>query len=140
MREEAAVVPTIRVDDDVYHRLQQEAKPFVDTPNSVLRRLLDLDGPAPKASDVDRARGAGELMTLLRAGLLRPGEGLEWRRRGSVYRAVVTKEGRLLLEDGQIFDTPSGAARFLAGYEVNGWRTWARAGDGLRLAVLRDQL
>ncbi len=34
--------PTIRVDDEVYARLQAEAKPFVDTPNSVLRRLLGL--------------------------------------------------------------------------------------------------
>src|SRR5207249_4392035 len=32
----------IRVDDDVYRILQKEARPFEDTPNSVLRRLLRL--------------------------------------------------------------------------------------------------
>lgn len=37
---------TIEVDDEVYGRLKDAAEPFVDTPNSVLRRLLGLDGPA----------------------------------------------------------------------------------------------
>jgi hypothetical protein len=34
-------MPTIRIDDDVFSRLQRLATPFVDTPNSVIRRLLD---------------------------------------------------------------------------------------------------
>lgn len=34
--------PTIRVDDDVYRALQERAEPFVDTPNSVLKRMLEL--------------------------------------------------------------------------------------------------
>lgn len=37
----------IEVDDDVYGRLKDAAEPFVDSPNSVLRRLLGLDGPIP---------------------------------------------------------------------------------------------
>lgn len=37
------MVPTLRVDDDVYEELKSHAEPFVDTPNSVLRRLLGLD-------------------------------------------------------------------------------------------------
>jgi hypothetical protein len=36
------VSPTIRVDDEVYRALQARAEPFVDTPNTVLRRLLQL--------------------------------------------------------------------------------------------------
>lgn len=36
-------MPNIRVDQDVYDLLQNHARPFVDTPNSVLRRLLKLD-------------------------------------------------------------------------------------------------
>lgn len=35
--------PTIRIDDDVYAWLQNHARPFEDTPNSVLRRLAGLD-------------------------------------------------------------------------------------------------
>jgi negative regulator of replication initiation len=34
---------TIRVDDEVFRALQRRGKPFIDTPNSVLRRLLRLD-------------------------------------------------------------------------------------------------
>ncbi len=33
---------TIRIDEEVYRALQSRAVPFQDTPNSVLRRLLDL--------------------------------------------------------------------------------------------------
>ncbi len=42
--------PTIRIDDDVFNELKGHAEPFVDTPNSVLRRLLGL---APKADSAE---------------------------------------------------------------------------------------
>lgn len=35
---------TIEVDDQVYETLRQKAEPFVDTPNSVLRRVLGISG------------------------------------------------------------------------------------------------
>ena len=34
--------PTIRIDKDVFDELKKHAEPFVDTPNTVLRRLLGL--------------------------------------------------------------------------------------------------
>jgi restriction endonuclease Mrr len=37
-------MPTIRVDQDVFEGLQQLAKPFVDTPSMVIRRLLEERG------------------------------------------------------------------------------------------------
>ena len=36
--------PTIRIDDDVFDALKKHAEPFVDTPNTVLRRILGLGG------------------------------------------------------------------------------------------------
>jgi len=36
-------MPTIRIDDEVYLWLQGQAKPFEDTPNTVLRRIAGLD-------------------------------------------------------------------------------------------------
>ena len=36
---------TIRVDREVYEWLQKRGEPFRDSPNSVLRRLTNLDGP-----------------------------------------------------------------------------------------------
>jgi negative regulator of replication initiation len=43
------MMPTIRIDEDVWRHLQTRAKPFVDTPNDVLRRELKIDqvGPTP---------------------------------------------------------------------------------------------
>jgi hypothetical protein len=38
---------TIEVDDDVYGLLKDAAEPFVDTPNSVLRRLMGFDDLRP---------------------------------------------------------------------------------------------
>lgn len=131
-------MPTIRVDDEVYDWLQQRAKPFVDTPNSVLRRELGIAGSA-QAKALRLRDSAGELDALIRAGLLAVGEELVWKRRGRSHRAVVIADGALELDDGRTFDTPSGAARALAGYEVNGWRSWTRARDGVRLSSLRDQ-
>lgn len=54
--------PSLEVDDQIYDLLRREAEPFVDTPNSVLRRLLGLaeahgeNGAAPT-----RAGTPGEL-------------------------------------------------------------------------------
>ena len=51
----------IEIDDDVFEFLQKRAVPFVDSPNSILRRLLLKDRavkeklypvPNPKSSDV----------------------------------------------------------------------------------------
>jgi hypothetical protein len=42
--DEESMMPTIRLEDDVFKGLQQLAKPFVDSPNSVVRRLLEERG------------------------------------------------------------------------------------------------
>ncbi|WP_218668971.1 winged helix-turn-helix domain-containing protein [Variovorax sp. KK3] len=41
-------MPTIRIDDDVLEMLKKLAEPFVDTPNSVIRRLLEGQNASPK--------------------------------------------------------------------------------------------
>jgi hypothetical protein len=38
-------MPVIRIDDEVWKWLQQRARPFVDSPNDVLRRVLQLSEP-----------------------------------------------------------------------------------------------
>jgi len=35
------MAPTIRIDEEVYKKLQEKARPQIDTPNDVLRKLLD---------------------------------------------------------------------------------------------------
>ena len=44
----------IEIDDEVWELLKERAEPLVDTPNSVVRRLLGLpgaNGPAPRGQD-----------------------------------------------------------------------------------------
>jgi hypothetical protein len=49
------MTPTIRIDEDVFEALQGHAEPLVDTPNSVLRRLLGLHEEAAAPADETRA-------------------------------------------------------------------------------------
>jgi hypothetical protein len=49
---------TIRVDDEVYTWLQQQARPFEDTPNSVLRRVAALDVPHLQPKEESEVMGA----------------------------------------------------------------------------------
>ena len=41
---------SIKIDNDVFTYLQKHARPFIDTPNSTLRRLLDIDASVNAAS------------------------------------------------------------------------------------------
>ncbi|WP_112669117.1 restriction system modified-DNA reader domain-containing protein [Micromonospora saelicesensis] len=136
------MAPTIRVDDEVYALLQSKAQAFVDTPNTVLRRLLSLtgsvadsvEGPA-RRTDVKPA-SSNKLARLLADGILVVDERLVWDRRnqGKQHEAWLTNDGRLRLRDGSLHDTPSSAARHVAGYEVNGWKAWQRQRDGKPLS------
>jgi hypothetical protein len=56
------MMPTIRVDDEVFEALQKQAQAFVDTPNTVLRRLCNLDEHDAKPNKARRARSS-ELLT-----------------------------------------------------------------------------
>ncbi len=44
-------MPTIRVDPEVFEGLQKLARPFVDSPSSVIRRLLEDRGILPQRTD-----------------------------------------------------------------------------------------
>jgi hypothetical protein len=60
------MMPTIRIDDDVFQGLKSMAEPFTDTPNTVIRRLLKEyrerggkgSGPAAAGAAVGEAVGA----------------------------------------------------------------------------------
>lgn len=41
-------MPTVRIDDEVFEGLKNLAEPLVDTPNSVIRRLLEANGTLKK--------------------------------------------------------------------------------------------
>lgn len=49
------MAPTIRIDEAVYAWLQQQARPFEDTPNSILRRIAKLENAVPLPNTLTRA-------------------------------------------------------------------------------------
>jgi Mrr restriction endonuclease-like protein len=51
VRKEEPVTPTIRIDAELYEFLKNQAEPFVDTPNTVLRRLVGL--PTRNGAEAD---------------------------------------------------------------------------------------
>ena len=80
-------MPTIRIDEEVYEWLQQQAKPFEDTPNSVMRRIATLD-----TSDVDQS-GANRLGSRNRRGQSARGSQLAIRENLKVKKAYYHWEG-----------------------------------------------
>ena len=76
--------PKIDIDDDTFAHLQEHAEPFVDTPASVLRRLLGLNGnggnppsqseivPAPTETKPVRPKGRRRRGTRAARGSLLP--------------------------------------------------------------------
>jgi len=79
---------------------------------------------------------------LVESGLLSPGTDLVFKRPrlGAVYHAVVTDDGRLQIEDGRSFPSPSSAATAAAGGSLDGWHAWQVAPNGEFLDGLRQQL
>ena len=67
------VVPTIRVDDEVYAWLQSLARPFEDSPNTVLRRIGHLD---PTTAGQEHKTMAITAATQKRSTTAKPGERL----------------------------------------------------------------
>jgi CBS domain-containing protein len=80
---------------------------------------------------------------LLDYNLVAPGTHLTFRRPylGAEYHATVIEGGRIELDDGRSFTTPSKAAAAAAGVKaMDGWHAWAVDGTGQQLAELRTEL
>lgn len=80
---------------------------------------------------------------LIEAGLIEPGEHVRFSRprMGESYRAEVTDTGRLRLEDGLEYRSPSRAAMVAANMRaVDGWHAWVVASTGNSLDALRQEL
>jgi len=135
-------MPVIRVSDEVFAVLQRHAVPLSDTPDSVLRRLLNIDDGTTSGSPGVAAGPEGKLLPLVQAGLLQPGERLVWsqRRLGNTFYATVLARGALQLDDGRIVKSLSGACQALTGKSYDGWEEFRRESDNVLLNDLRAQL
>ena len=84
--------PTIRIDDEVFDELKKHAEPFVDTPNTVLRRLLSLSESSNGAVEINTA----EQTTAHGGGESRRGR--QRRRKAKTVRQPRAKTGTILSE------------------------------------------
>lgn len=83
------------------------------------------------------ARGSQRvtIKQVVTAGLLIPGETLVWERprKGERWVSTVTADGRLRLEDGSEYATPTAAARAVGGRSA-GLDVWKRTSNGEKLS------
>jgi hypothetical protein len=114
----------IEVAEEVYRELQRRAEPFVDTPEDVIRRLLELDSQSAPTAPAQ----TGEADLVSHAGRVPHGAQLRATYKGREFTAEVLN-GRVIW-NGRAFDTLSSAAVGVIqstgtkrGTE-NGWRFW----------------
>ncbi|MCX4682730.1 restriction system modified-DNA reader domain-containing protein [Kitasatospora purpeofusca] len=140
---EALTMVRIEIDAEVFAFLQENSEPLVDTPNTVLRRLL-LEGTAAVQGGADEqpGRGPGALMPFLERGWIKPDEALHHvkKRTGQTFHAKVTPDGWIRIADGREFALPSPALKAQVGTEINGWGQYTVLSAGKPLQFLREQL
>lgn len=98
-------MPTIRVDDEVYEWLKSQATPFEDNPNSVLRRVAELDSGEPALELFDEVDGAGEERLSGRILNMRWGVGAKhalYHREGTFYENLTDFPGALFDPKGYV--------------------------------------
>lgn len=113
--------PTVRIDDEVYEKLKANAEPFVDTPNTVLRRLLGLDpveDPAGEWSESSiTARSLGDSIPDVRsASSSRPSSNGRQAKKAPAKRKAAKRtrvpSGALLPEDRYVLPLLSALVEF----------------------------
>ncbi len=114
---------TIEIDFDVHKRIELERQSFAESPNAVLRRLLNIGGTSSPVSTVTLGRPwAGKGVTLP------DGTELRMEYNGRVHAGII-QDGVWMVEGGQ-YKSPSaaagGVARTKDGKKTNldGWTYW----------------
>ena len=134
---------TIEIDFDVHKKIEAERSSFADTPNSVLRRMLQIDRPSDSqpTSQLGGRSWAGKGVDLPH------GTELKMEYNGRVYAGHIA-DGRWVVEN-KIFNSPSAAAGGVALTKdgqltkLDGWIYWQvkrpRDSSWLRIEELRPQ-
>lgn len=128
-------MPQIDIDFEVFKALTTLRPTEEVNYNDVLRKLLNLSNSSKPAKPI-------------------PGDGRPWvvsdtsfpvgaefmtEYKGKIYRGAVVN-GKLRLEDGHSFSTPSAAAIHVTGGNANGWRFWKCKLPGTSQFVLIERL
>jgi Restriction Enzyme Adenine Methylase Associated len=125
----------IEIDFEVFKALTSRRASEETTYNEVIRGLLNLPN-APKSTVQSAANGRAWVVsnTSFPAGSQFMAD-----YKGNT-RSGVVKDGKLELDDGSKFTTPSAAAVHIAGHNMNGWRFWKCKLPGASQFVLIERL
>lgn len=112
-------MPTIRIDEEVYSWLQTQARPFEDTPNTVLRRIAKLDNasnPKPAVHEEASMPKLADRRKTPQSDFREPILGILKKHNGKADRMTVLKElGEIMrgqLTDFDRSDIRSGSIRW----------------------------
>jgi hypothetical protein len=89
------------------------------------REIITRVQPREEISTTRNVEGRVTLNNLVYANILKVGQSLYGVHQGKKYEGKILAEGRILLiHNGETFDSPSGAASKVRGYQEDGWRWW----------------
>lgn len=109
--------------------------------SDAIAQILAFANPSRPAPGPRRGRLEPQLLPLIEAGLLRPGQELTWHRPRlrQTETLTVTADGRIRVPDGSAWPSPFQAAHRIAGYQGNGW-VYFKTADGRSLQDLKTSL
>jgi hypothetical protein len=125
----------IEIDFEVFKGLTNKRSTESETYNDVIRELLKLPAVSKTANG---ASNGGKRWVVSNTGFP-TGSVFMTEYKGKPYRGSVV-DGKLRLEDGHSFSTPSAAAIHVTGSNVNGWRFWKCKLPGASEFVLIERL
>ena len=86
---------------------------------------VEVVGGKEVVEGIKKVRRRVTIENLINAGILKIDQIIYGWHEGRRYEGKVLKEGKILVvHTGQIFDSPSGAASNVKGYQEDGWRWW----------------
>ena len=130
-----ANMPSIDIDFEVFKALTNLRQTEAETYNDVVRALLKF--PKPTQSTIPPAKGSKPWIVSDTS--FPVGSEFMAAYKGKIYTGSAN-DGKLELEDGGKFTTPSAAAMHITGCNVNGWRFWKCKLPGASQFVLLERL
>jgi hypothetical protein len=128
-------VPQIDIDFEVFKELTNRRISEDVTYNDVVRGILKL----PTVSKSQLVAAKGSTPWIVSDTRFPSGSDFRVEYKGQTYSGVV-RDGKLELSDGHKFSTPSAAAVYITGSNVNGWRFWKCKLPGTAQYVLIERL
>ncbi len=128
-------MPQIEIDFDVFKELTNRRSTEAVTYNDVVRDLLKLPKPTKSA----KSAANGSKPWVVSDTSFPAGSEFMADYKGKTHSGIA-KDGKLELDDGRKFTTPSAAAVHVTGSSVNGWRFWKCKLPGASHFVLIERL